>query len=81
MAELITLASKADEELKETANSETGLLDLPGNDSTDSAVTTGEPLGASDTSPYAWQDRQAREGRRQDYEEAGYGPGSGIWGR
>lgn len=72
--------TKAEEQLTEAANSETGLLDLPTNDSGDSAVTTGEPLGHSDASPYAWQDRQACEGREQDARNVPV-PGSGIWGR
>lgn len=71
--------TKAEEELKEAANSETGLLDLPTNDSSDSAVSTGEPLGCSDASPYAWQDRQACAGRAQDAQSYPY-PCAGIWG-
>ncbi len=58
------LAAKA--ELKEAADSKDGLFDLPASEDVGSAIATGGPLGCSDVSPYAWQDRQAREGYRQD---------------
>lgn len=54
------------EEVKEAADSKDGLFDLPSSEDTDSAVTTGGPLGCSDASPYAWQDRQACLGSAQD---------------
>ena len=55
------------EELTEAANSKDGLFDLPVSEDLDSAITTGGPLGFSDSSPYAWQTRQARLGRQEDH--------------
>jgi hypothetical protein len=67
------------EEIKEAADSKDGLFDLPTSEDLDSAVTTGGPLGCSDGSPYAWQDRQARRGGAQDARQYG-GPGGFAWG-
>ena len=53
-------------EIREAADSKDGLFDLPTTEDAGSAVTTGGPLGFSDASPYAWQDRQARAGYAQD---------------
>jgi hypothetical protein len=65
-------------EVKEAADSKEGLFDLPASEDADSAVTTGGPLGCSDASPYAWQDRQARAGYDQD---GGRGGSGGFGGR
>lgn len=59
-------ATTAKAEVKEAADSKDGLFDLPSSEDQASAIVTGGPLGCSDTSPYAWQDRQAREGYAQD---------------
>lgn len=49
----------ADAELTEAANSDTGLLELSQNDSTDTAAATkGGPFGYSEQSPYTWLDKQ-----------------------
>jgi hypothetical protein len=59
-------------ELEEAANSNTGLWDLPVSEDQGSAIDTGGPFGFSDSSPYAWTDRQVVLGTRQDAQD-GYG--------
>ncbi len=60
-------ATLAYAQIKEAADSTTGLYDLPLLDSGDaSAVTKGGPLGYSETSPYTWTDRQAEDGIAED---------------
>lgn len=66
-------ADKALAELKEAADSKDGLFDLPTADDGDSAVTTGGPLGYTETSPYEWTDKQARRGK---FEDGGRGGGN-----
>lgn len=62
------------EELKEAADAETGLFDLPLVDSADgSAISKGGPLGYSEASPYVWADVQVSAGRDED--RAGEGSG------
>lgn len=46
------------EEVKEEADSKDGLFDIPTSEDQDSAVTTGGPIGYSETSPYIWTDIQ-----------------------
>lgn len=58
--------NQVESELKEAADSKEGLWDLPSTEDSDSAVTTGGPLGYSDASPYGWQMRQASNGEAQD---------------
>lgn len=55
-------------ELKEASDSKDGLFDLPSSnvDGSDSAVTTGGPLGYSETSPYVWTIVERNNGRAQD---------------
>jgi hypothetical protein len=60
-------------QLEEAANSETGLFDLPTNNTTDSAITTGGPSGYTEESPYVFTDVQRRDARQED--EAGVGTG------
>lgn len=57
-------------ELKEAADSKDGLFDLPSTntDGSDSAVTTGGPLGYSETSPYVWMTVERNNGRAQDFQ-------------
>ena len=62
-------------EIKEAAESKEGLFDLPVSDDLDSAVTTGGPLGYTETSPYRWTDIEVREGVRQDRGRGGFGNG------
>jgi hypothetical protein len=67
--------AKAD--VKEAADSDVGLFDLPTNDTPPaSAVTRGGPLFYSESSPFVSADRQEREGRCED--EAGFGTVDGV---
>jgi hypothetical protein len=80
---VVQAAVEAKKEVLEAADSQSGLIDIPVSEDLDSAVTTGGPLGASDASPYTWQNRQAARGRGQDcqwYQNLG-GAWSGIWGQ
>lgn len=54
------------DEIKEAADSKDGLFDLPTSEDENSAVTTGGPLGTSQTSPYVWTDIQAVIGSAED---------------
>lgn len=57
----------ADTQMKEAADSDTGLFDLPlRQDLQNSAVAFGGPMGYSETSPYVSADRQASIGRGED---------------
>lgn len=68
-------AERAELDLKEAADSQTGLYDLPLlASSSSSGVTKGGPLGYTETSPYVWTSRQACQGRRED----GSGRGGGV---
>ena len=53
-------------DIKESADGENGLFDLPVNEDTDTAISTGGPQGYSETSPYVWQDREFRQGHLED---------------
>jgi len=54
-------------ELKEAADSENGLFDLPlREDLTASGISRGGPLVYSESSPYTWTREQARTGREED---------------
>ena len=69
-------AKKAGEELKEAADAEKGLFDLPLADTADaSAISKGCPLGYSETSPYVGMDVQESIARDEDV--SGYGSGDG----
>lgn len=69
-------AASAKEDIKEAANAEDGLFDLPIADTADaSAITKGGPLGYSETSPYVWMDLQEETGRDEDTDGAGSGDG------
>lgn len=60
-------AVQAYDEVKEAANSELGLFDLPlRSDTNGSGISKGAPLGYSEQSPYVWADEQARIGREED---------------
>jgi hypothetical protein len=53
----------AEAELAEAANSQTGLFDLPVNDDSDTAISSGGPLSYSEAGPYTWtyiQERNAQ---------------------
>lgn len=63
---------RADAQIANAANSEVGLFDLPTNDAAgDSAIKQGGPMFYSEASPYAWQDQQRCEGRREDRSRTG----------
>jgi hypothetical protein len=63
------------DEIKEAANSETGLFDLPLNtDATSaSAISKGGPRSCSQVSPYVWRQEQAARGKWEDSLYTGYG--------
>lgn len=54
--------------LKEAADGEKGLIELPPKEEAlgTSAINVGSPLGSSEQSPYVWTDRQAIKGRDED---------------
>jgi phage gp36-like protein len=68
-------ATKAEAELLEAANAETGLFDLPLRaDTTASGLTAPRPLGYSEASPYVWTDVQAAVAHDEDVAgEGSYG--------
>ena len=74
VAEYIKDAERAEAELLEAANSETGLFDLPVNTAGDSAIARGGPRSYSEASPYVGFDVQAETGRNEDES------GSGTYG-
>lgn len=54
-------------EIKEAANAETGLFDLPlRSNTTDNGIRKGFPRGYSEQSPYAWTTAQAQRGMQED---------------
>lgn len=60
-------ATEAAADIKEAADSNTGLFNLPLRADTDeSGVTRGYVLSSSQASPYAWMDDQVRDGRAED---------------
>jgi len=63
--EILGAEKTAREEVKEAANSEGGLFELPlREDRPDvSAVSAGGPLGYAEASPYTWTDRQQEAAR------------------
>lgn len=69
-------AQDAWSEIKEAADSNTGLFDLPLRADVDkSGIRKGGPLYYSEQSPYVWADQQAYLGRAED--ENGRGRGNG----
>ncbi len=59
--------TEALEQMKEAADSEIGLYELPLRaDLETSGVSKGGPLGYSETSPYRWTDLEAEAGRSDD---------------
>jgi phage gp36-like protein len=63
-------------EIKEAADSNTGLFDLPlRDDAAGSGVSAGGPLGYTETSAYAWTDIEAEAGRAEDRARMGSGDG------
>jgi hypothetical protein len=69
-------AKKAAEEIKEAADAQEGLFDLPLLDTADaSAISKGAPLGYSEASPYVGMDVQESIGRDEDVDCYGSGDG------
>lgn len=67
-------AAMAREEIKEAADANEGLFDLPAVDTADaSAISKGAPLGYSEASPYVGGDVQEYYGRDEDRD--GWGSG------
>jgi hypothetical protein len=66
-AEIRSDAELASAEIKEAADSETGLFDLPLRELStgSSGVTQGGPYGYSESSPYTWQNQQMRALREE----------------
>jgi len=61
------LANTAEEQLKEAADAEKGLFDLPLRaDTAASGIVHGAPLSYSEASPYVWRDHQRETGREED---------------
>jgi hypothetical protein len=52
--------------LEDAANGKDGLLDIPQNEDSDSAVTTGGVMSSSQASPYVWTDIEERAARNED---------------
>jgi hypothetical protein len=59
-------AEQARVELKEAANSQDGLWDLPLSASQASAISKGGPKGYSEASPYVWTNVQAARAQTED---------------
>lgn len=65
-------ADAAIAELKEAADSNEGLFDLPVRaDSTATGISRGGPFGYSEASPYVWTDLQVATGRDEDRDGSG----------
>lgn len=72
MVEVLADLKLAKDEIKEAADSEVGLFELPLRSDTDVVgVTKGGPWSYTEASPYVWTSRQACTGRDEDSD--GYG--------
>lgn len=61
------LADEARAEIKEAADSEKGLFELPlREDTTAGGISKGAPMGYSEASPFVFMDRQVATGRDED---------------
>ncbi len=71
-AEIKADADAAVAEIKEAADSVTGLFDLPlREDTTATGISKGAPLSHSQASPYVWTDVQADAARNEDQNRGG----------
>lgn len=69
-------AIAAEASIKEAADSEKGLYELPlRNDTAEGAIARATPLAYSEQSPYVWMDQQADIGRDEDADGIGTGDG------
>ena len=67
MVDAIKDRDEAKAEIKEAADSDKGLFDLPLRaDTTSTGISKGDPLGYSEQSPYVWMDQQASTARDED---------------
>jgi hypothetical protein len=73
IVQLMTEYDRVLAEVKEAADSKDGLIDIPVSEDQDSAVTTGGPLGYSETSPYVWATQEQLQGELEDQSGAGTG--------
>lgn len=63
---------RALDEIKEAADAQFGLFDLPLRaDTTKSGISKGGPFAYTEASPYAWTDEQGRVGRGEDSRRGG----------
>lgn len=70
--EIKALADLASAELKEAADGDAGLFELPLRANTDAnGVTRGGPTSYSEASPYVWRDQQGATGRDDDARGSG----------
>lgn len=70
-------AERAQSEVQQAADSNTGLFDLPlrvNDPKSPSAISKGAPLVASEQSPYVWTTQQAEIGHQEDQSGTGYWP-------
>jgi hypothetical protein len=70
-------AEEAKAEIKEAADEQNGLFELPLLEGGATAATRGGPLGYSEASPYVWTDRQGATGSSEDASGTGSGDGNG----
>lgn len=71
-AEIKADADAAVAEIKEAADANTGLFDLPlREDTTSTGVSKGAPMSYSEQSPFVWMDQQADIGRGEDGNRGG----------
>lgn len=72
MERAVRAAELAKEEIKEAANSNEGLFDLPLRaDTVATGIAKGAPLAYSESSPYVWRDVQRDAGRDEDRDRGG----------
>ena len=66
--EIMQASQTAKDEVKEAADSQDGLFDLPLRDDAGDAsgIAKGGPFGYSEASPYVWKDVQASSARTED---------------
>jgi len=72
MRELIRMVDEARDEIKQAADAQNGLFDLPlRSNTTESGISRGNPRGYSEQSPYVWKSIQRDTGVDED--DAGVG--------
>lgn len=72
MQDAVKDRDEAKAEIKEAADSNEGLFDLPlRNDTTATGISKGAPFGYSEQSPYVWADAQVDTARDEDLNRRG----------